>query len=78
MSRSVKITNGDSGGASPPAYYKAPPDAVINIDSEDSLSKWESVLHLSRAELLSAIKDFGPVVRDIRRGLRARNQDEAA
>ncbi len=79
MSKTLKISSGDSGGSSPPAYYREGTPAVIDVGSEKSLRKWEANLHLTRGELLEAIKAFGPVVRDIRRGfLRERSEDEAA
>ena len=74
----LKVDTSESGGYSPPGYRKDMPLAQIDAASEESLAKWESVLHLSREELLSCIKDFGPVVRDIRVGLLHRNRDEAA
>ncbi len=75
-SMALKIGSGDSG-SSPPPYGGELKLAVININDEESLSKWETILALSRSELIEAIKNFGPVVRDIRRGLRAQ-YDEAA
>lgn len=73
----LKVGTGESGGYSPPSYWKEGALGTIDPQSEESLSKWESVLHLSRKELLEAIDRFGPVVRDIRRGL-LNSQDEAA
>lgn len=73
----IKVHNGDGGGYSPPGYYKEPPLAVIDEHSEESLQKWETLLHLERSELLTAIKQFGPVVRDIRRGLLKQSQEAA-
>lgn len=73
----IKVHNGDGGGYSPPGYYKEPLQAVIDVHSEESLQKWGSVLHLERSELLQAINDFGPVVRDIRRGLLKQFQEAA-
>lgn len=78
MSKGLKIENGNSGGSSPPAYYRESAQARIDINSEESLEKWASNLHLERKELLAAIKEFGPVVRDIRRGLLNSRKDEAA
>ncbi len=78
MSKKLQVCNDEAGGYSPPAYYKEQPLAKIDVDNEESLQKWESVLHMSRAEILEAIACFGPVVRDIRRGLRANRNDEAA
>lgn len=77
MSDKFKISNSDGNGQTPGYYYKESAPAKIDVNSEESLAKWEAVLHLSRQELLSAVKDFGPFVRDIRRGLRSQN-DEAA
>lgn len=78
MSKGLKIENGNSGGSSPPAYYREPPLAKIDITCEENLKKWESVLNLGRKDLLNAINEFGPVVRDIRRGLINAKEDKAA
>jgi hypothetical protein len=78
MSKGLKIENGNSGGSSPPAYYREPPLARIDTSSEESLEKWGAILHLGRKDLLSAINEFGPVVRDIRRGLINAKDDKAA
>jgi hypothetical protein len=77
MTRRLKITNGDSGGSSAPPYYKPSPLAVIDTMDDQSLEKWGEILHLSQAELQEAIKDYGTIVRDIRRGLRKNHQDAA-
>ncbi len=68
MSR-FKIDAGNGNGFSPGAYYKEPPQAKIDPTSEEELLKWEASLQIDRKTLLQAIKDFGPGVRDIRRGL---------
>lgn len=78
MAKGLKIESGDSGGYSPPSYWKESNLARIDVTNEESLHKWGSLLHLHRHELLSAVAEFGPVVRDIRRGLLLRRQDEAA
>ncbi len=72
----LKIGSGDSG-SSPPPYSGELKLAVIDVNDESSLLKWEAVLGLSRSEIIEAVKNFGPVVRDIRRGLRAQNEDAA-
>ncbi len=76
MSR-FKIDNGQGNGFTPGAYYKQAPDAVIDPKNEENLVKWEANLQLDRKTLLEAIKVFGPVVRDIRRGL-VNQKSEAA
>lgn len=68
MSKGLKVEAEDGGGFSPPRYYKEPPMAKIDIHDEESLEKWGNILHLERHELLKAIEEYGPVVRDIRRG----------
>ncbi len=73
----IKVHTGESNGYSPGAYYKSADPAVIDIHSEESLNKWQNVLHLSRKELMEAIDSFGPEVRNIRRGLLS-SLDEAA
>jgi hypothetical protein len=74
MSRSIKVSTDESGGQSPGAYYKDGPLGRIDVMSEESLQKWETVLHMDRKTLLAAIAEFGPVVRDIRRGLLAKSE----
>lgn len=78
MSRRLKVDAGDSAGLSPPLYWKEAIAARIDVASEESLLKWESVLALSRHELIAAIVKFGPVVRDIRRGLMQATPEEDA
>lgn len=73
----IKVHTGESNGYSPGTYYKASKQAVIDVKDEASLETWSGILKLSKKELLEAIENFGPVVRDIRRGLR-QNQDDAA
>jgi len=75
MSR-FKVGPESGNGSSPPLYYKESTPAKIDLSSEESLQKWQDVLHLSRKELLAAIDAYGAEVRDIRRGLRA-NSDAA-
>ena len=77
MGDRIKVCCGDSGGYSPPAYYREGAEAVIDDSNSESLEKWATILHLSQAELLNAIKDFGPVVRHIRKGLLARRNEAA-
>lgn len=73
----LKVHTGESNGHSPGSYYKSAPSAAIDVNSEESLKRWQDVLHLTRKELLEAIHDFGPEVRNIRRGLLA-SSDQAA
>lgn len=73
----IKVHTGESNGHSPGTYYRSSAPAVIDVNSEDSLAKWETVLQLGRKELLEAIKHYGPEVRNIRRGLRG-DSDKAA
>lgn len=77
MSQYLRINSGESNGYSPPHYWKGTKPAVIDMNNNESLEKWEAILHLSRSELIDAISLFGPVVRDIRKGL-LNSQDEAA
>lgn len=77
MSDRFKIGNSDGNGSTPAAYYREQAPAKIDVNSEESLAKWEAVLHLSRSELLNAIKEYGPTVRDIRRGLRHQDNEAA-
>ena len=67
----IKVGTGNSDGYSPGAYYKASKPAVIDPNDKVAFANWCNVLGLSERELTSAIREFGPRVRDIRRGLRA-------
>lgn len=73
----IKVGTGESNGYSPGAYYRSSAPAVIDVNSEESLQKWETVLKLSRKELLEAVQNFGPYVRNIRIGLK-QSDDQAA
>jgi len=73
----IKVYTGESNGYSPGAYYQSSAPAIIDVNSEESLHKWQELLHLTRKELLEAIENFGPEVRNIRRGLLA-SSDQAA
>lgn len=75
----IKIGPDSGNGFSPGLYYKESASAHIDPNSDESLMKWEEILHLSRKELLSAINLYGTEVRQIRRGLIAqKSEDEAA
>jgi hypothetical protein len=73
----LKVETGDSGGLSPSRYWKEPRLAKIDIHNDDNVNFWCSELNITRERLLIAVKDFGSVIRDIRRGL-AHDQGEAA
>lgn len=77
MSKNLKVESGNGGGSSPPLYYKESALGTIDVNSEESLQKWEAVLHMERRELLEAVREFGPVVKDIRKGLLARRNEAA-
>lgn len=74
---SFKVYTGQGDGATPASYYREPAPAKIDPHNEESLVWWEKSLMLSRAELKEAIKKYGVVVRDIRRGLVNEKQDAA-
>jgi hypothetical protein len=76
MSR-LKISNGLSGDSSPPSYWREAAGAEVDVADQQSLEKWAQVLDLSLPELHQAVRQFGPVIKDIRRGLLNQN-DEAA
>lgn len=78
MARNLKILPGDSGGSSPPTYYRGGPNARVDVESVEDIQKWSGVLDITKAELLEAIEKYGPVVRDIRIGLLKERSDEAA
>lgn len=73
-----KIDGGNGNGFSPGAYYKEPPQAQIDPQSDADLQKWEASLQVDRKTLLEAIKAFGTGVRDIRRGLVNQKSQDAA
>ncbi len=74
MSKKIGVYSGDGGGYSPPAYCKEQSLAVIDINSPESIEKWARVFEISTTDLVAAIKEFGPVVRDIRRGFLERKE----
>lgn len=76
MSR-FKVHTGQGDGSTPPGYYRAPAAAKVDPTSEESLELWSKSLEISRSELLDAIKNYGVIVRDIRRGLLAQKNDAA-
>lgn len=47
-------------------------EARVDISDEASRKRWSEVLHLTEEELVEAVKAYGPVVRNIRIGLRSR------
>lgn len=73
----LKVETGDSGGSSPSRYWKEARLAKIDINNDENVNFWCSELNLTRERLFVAIKDFGPVVRDIRRGLDHKRDDAA-
>jgi hypothetical protein len=79
MSR-FKVDNGGGSGFGALLYYKEGPQAQVDIHNEESLMTWQKSLQLTRQELLQAIREFGPGVKDIRRGLvnKKDGQDKAA
>ncbi len=77
MANNLKVETGASDGHSPSRYWKGPRIAKIDLNNDENIDFWASELKISRDLLLVAAKDFGPAIRDIRRGL-ARNVDEAA
>ena len=68
MSKNLKVETGESGGFSPGAYYKEPKLACLDVNNSEDIQKWAKVLGISEGELLDAAKEFGPLIRDIRRG----------
>ena len=77
MTDRLKISGDDSGGSSPPTYYRAAPAAEVDINCRESLDKWAQILHLSHTDLIKAVEEFGPVIKDIRRGLRKKRNEAA-
>lgn len=73
----LKVGTGDSNGFSPGGYYKSSKPAVIDVNDKVAFANWCNVLGLSEKDLLSAIREYGPMVRDIRRGLRAEKGEAA-
>lgn len=74
---SIKVNTGESGGYSPGAYYKEGKLGRVDESDPADVAKWAEVLGISEGELLLAVKEFGPIIRDIRRG-RLNQSDEAA
>lgn len=74
---SIKVNTGESGGYSPGAYYKESKLGRVDVNDSADVTKWANVLGISEGELLFAVKEFGPIIRDIRIG-RLNRKDEAA
>lgn len=72
-----KVYSSDSNGYSPPGYYKDPPSAFVDLQSEESIKKWQEILKMTRSELVYAVEEFGPLIKNIRRGLRNRESHAA-
>jgi hypothetical protein len=77
MSKNLKVETGESGGYSPGAYYKESKLGRVDVNDSADVEKWAKVLGISESELVFAVKEFGPVIRDIRRG-KLNQKDEAA
>ena len=52
-------------------------NAKIDLLDSDSVNKWKEVLGLSSRDLFNAVQDFGPNVKDIRRGLINQKSNES-
>lgn len=74
----IKVGSSDSGGYSPGAYYKASQPATIDVNNKIALLNWCNILGISEKDLLAAVKEYGPRVRDIRKGLREAQENKAA
>ena len=68
MSKSIKVDTGESGGCSPGAYYRESKPGIVDVSNSDDVAKWAASLEVSEGELYSLVKEFGPNIRDIRRG----------
>ncbi|MBY0515455.1 MAG: DUF3606 domain-containing protein [Bacteriovoracaceae bacterium] len=73
-----KIGTDQGNGCGPSLYYRAPKDAVLDPENEESLALWEKSLNLTRTELLAAVKVYGCVIKNIRRGLVEEKNKDAA
>ncbi len=52
-------------------------NAQIDLLDSDSVNKWKEVLGLSSRDLFNAVQDFGPNIKDIRRGLINQKSEDA-
>ena len=77
MSKTFKVETGESGGYSPGAYYKESNPGHVDVNNSADVAKWAACLEITESELIFAAKEFGPMIRDIRRG-RMNKKDEAA
>lgn len=73
----IKVHTSESNGYSPGSYYREGAPAQLDVNSEESISKWCEILNLSRKDLLAAAEAYGPVIKNIRRGLRQSEEDAA-
>ncbi len=74
----LKVGTGASNGYSPGGYWKEARLARIDLENDENINFWCVELNIPRDRLLVAVKDYGPVIRDIRRGLDAEKADQAA
>lgn len=74
----IKVHTGASNGYSFGASYESGPDAQVNLADEKSLEKWSYVLGISKRELIDAAKEFGPVIKNIRKGINSDSSSKKA
>jgi hypothetical protein len=53
-------------------------DANVDQQDQQSLEKWCLILGVTKAELLIAIREHGNQIKNIRKGLRKKKEDQAA
>lgn len=75
----MKVHTGQGDGHSPGSYYRAPKDAVVDPENEESVAYWARALELTTADLRAAIKSYGTCnVRLLRRALTEANAQKSA
>ena len=75
---SIKVSTGASNGYSFGGTYESRQEGTVDVKDEESLKKWSYVLGITKSELVDAVKEFGPIVRNIRRGLNSSQDNQAA
>lgn len=53
-------------------------DANVDQQDQQSLEKWCLILGVTKEELLMAIREHGNQIKNIRKGLRKKKEDQAA
>ena len=76
MIKNVQIHTDIGEGGYGGRYYKQ--DAYVDVKRDASVQKWAQVLGVHDYELLDLVKEFGPVIKHIRKGLLKKKEQNSA